>query len=246
MPMRKVELFAALALSGLTVSCAERAITPATTSTPVPPEAAHKARPRNVEARRRAEKDIDDAFHQAMLHPSPKTEHPPGPEAPPPQASQPPQETPTQPVVVALPPPPEPAEPTFPAGPPNIELPPPPEPATPTLAEVPVDAMMPAPPEPAEPSFPAAALIPPLAEPVEPSPRLPEIAAESPISIPFPEPPSYLALRPRFDWADVVGSIEVPYRPPSEALALRPERHIPSLIQNPWPLPVDDGFDPPH
>jgi hypothetical protein len=146
------------------------------------------------------------------------------------------------PVAALMPPPPEPAEPTFPSTPPAIALPSPPEPPTSTLPDASLEAMMPLPPEPAEPSFPVAAL-PPSPEPAEPS--LParhaqgETAAESSISIPFPELTSYLSLRPRFDWVDTVGAIEVLRGPQSEALEASPVKGIPSLIRNPWPLPTD-------
>jgi hypothetical protein len=101
---------------------------------------------------------------------------------------------------------------------------------------------MPPLPEPAEPTFPVAALIPlPLepAEPTLPSHSQEEIAAESPLSIPFPEAPSYLSLRPRFDWVDAVGAIELPSRPLSEALEASPEEQIPRLIRDPWPHSTD-------
>ena len=96
------------------------------------------------------------------------------------------------------------------------------------------------PPEPAEPSFPVATLIPPPPEPAEPVlPSQEEVAAESPILIPFPELPASLSLHPRFDWEEVTGSFEIPRSPLAEAFGIRPERQIPSLIRNPWPLSMD-------
>jgi len=82
---------------------------------------------------------------------------------------------------------------------------------------------MPAPPEPAEPSFPVAALMPALPEPSLPPHSQEQIAAESSIPIPFPDLPSYLSLRPRFEWVDTVGAIELPHNPLSEALEASPE-----------------------
>ncbi|GEO18371.1 hypothetical protein MAE02_60670 [Microvirga aerophila] len=97
---------------------------------------------------------------------------------------------------------------------------------------------MPSLPEAAEPSFPVAALPPP-PDPAEPSLPQEEIAAESVISVPYPDLPSYLSMRPRLVWADVTGSFEVPRIPLSEALERNPEKRIPSFIRSPWPLPVD-------
>ena|SRR5918993_263604 len=135
--------------------------------------------------------------------------------------------------------PPEPAEPTFPSVSPIVELPSLPEPAAPILPEVPIEAGLPPPPEPAEPSFHVATLMPRPPEPAVPFlSSQEEVAAESPISIPFPDLASYLSLRPRFDWVDTVGAIEVPHSPRSETLETNPEQ-IPSLIRNPWPLATD-------
>jgi hypothetical protein len=258
--MRKLGVFTALALSGMTVSCAERIVSPAAIPKPaLSPKAALEPRPDNVEARRQVEKITEDArrrsairSRQAISRPSVKPEQRPETQAPQPQVSQQPQETsiwPDPPTVAALPPPLEPAEPNFPVA---ALMPPPPEPAEPTfpstppepveptLPEVSPEAAMPPPPEPAEPSFPVAALMPPPPEPAEPSlPSQEEIAAESPVSIPFPDLPSYLSLRPRFDWVDTVGAIEVPRSPQSEAFEADAETHVPSLIRNPWPLPTD-------
>jgi hypothetical protein len=258
--MRKLGVFAALALSGLMVSCAERMVNPAIIPKPPPPKAAPKPRPNNVEAGRQAEKITEDAKRRSVIRPRPvrpsasvKPERRPETLAPLPQVSQQPEETsispdpptvaalplplepaePNLPVAALMPPPPEPAEPTFPSTSP--------EPAEPTLPDVSPEAAMPPPPEPAEPSFPVAALMPPPPEPAEPSlPSQEEIAAENPISISFPDLPSYLSLRPRFDWVDTVGTIEVPRSPQPEALEDSAERQVPSLIRNPWPLlPTD-------
>jgi hypothetical protein len=253
--MRKLGMFAALALSGMISSCAERIVNP----TVIP-----KSRPQ-MEARREAERITEDTRKHStarsrQVSPSDgvKPGQPPQPPAPPSPVFEQPRKTriwrepspaevllrPPQsdesnfPFAALMPPPPEPAEPTFPSAPPNIELPPPPEAVAPVLPEVPIEAAMPAPPEPVEPSLPATALPPPpaLAEPSLP-PRIAqeEIATESPISIPFPDLSTYLSLRPHLDWVDTVGAIEVPRSPLSEALEISEER-IPSLIRNPWPL----------
>jgi hypothetical protein len=264
--MRKLGVFTALALSGMTASCAERMVNPAVIPKPAPaPKAAPEPRPNNLEARRQAERIAEDDRGRSAIRPrqvipsaSVKPE-PPKPQAPQPQAPQQPRETsvspdppaaaalpplpepagPNSPVTALMPEPPEPAEPTFPSVLPNVELPPPPEPALPTLPEVPVEAATPPPPEPAEPSFPIAALPPP-SEPTEPSlPSQEEVVAESSVPLPFPDLPSYLSLRPRFDWVDTVGAVEIPQSPLSEALEASPEKRVPSLIRNPWPLAVD-------
>jgi hypothetical protein len=258
--MRKLGVFAALVLSGMT-ACAERIVSPAAIPEPaLSPTAAPKPRPDNVEARRQAEAIAEDArkrsavrSRQAISNPSVKPEQRPETQAPLPQVSQQSRETPIwrePPVSAALPPPPEPAEPNVPVA--ALMLPPPepaeptfpsasPEPAGPTLPDVSPEAAMPPPLEPAEPSFPVAALMPPPPVPAEPSlPSQEEIAAENPISISFPDLPSYLSLRPRFDWVDTVGTIEVPRSPQPEALEDSAERQVPSLIRNPWPLlPTD-------
>jgi hypothetical protein len=238
---------------------------PAGLPKPTPPKAASKPWSNNAGARHRAE----DARARSPIHPgqvtpnaSVKPEPSPEPQAPLPQGSQRPKETPTSreppaavavppppepaepnfPVAGLMPPPPEPAEPTFPSTPPAIESPLIPEPPTSTLPEVTVEAAMPPPPEPAEPSFPVATLMPPLQAPAEPSlppPPQEQIAAESPKSVPFPDIPSYVSLRPRFDWVDTVGAIELPQNPLSETLEAGAEQRTPSLIRNPWPLSVD-------
>jgi hypothetical protein len=267
--MHKFGVFAALTLSWITASCAERMVNPAVIPHSTPPKAASKPRPHNVEARRQAETRAEDAKKRSTIRSrqvtpsaSVKSEPSPEPEALLPQVSQRPRETPIwreTPAVVALPPPPEPAEPNFPVA---VLMPPPSEPAeptlpstspaielssareppTPTLPEVAVEAAMPPPPDPAEPSFPVATLMPPPPEPAEPSlPPPPEeqIAAESPIPILFPDLPSYVSLRPRFEWVDTVGAIDLPQNPLSEAFEASPKERTPSLIRNPWPLPVD-------
>jgi hypothetical protein len=262
--MRPLGVLTALALSGMTLSCAERMVSPAAIPEPSLPKAEPKPRPKNVETRRQVEKATEDTrtqasrARQAIPRASVKSEqrhH----QAPLPQVSQQPQEPPIQrdppvgvvlpprpepaeptfPAAALIPPPPEPAEPTFPSPPPAIERPLSPEPTVPTRPEAPQEATMPPPPEPAVPGFPVATLPPP-PEPAEPSlPTQEEVTAESLISIPFPDLPSNLSLSPRFDWVDTVGAIEVPRGPLPEAFEDSPERQIPSLIRTPWPLPSD-------
>jgi hypothetical protein len=189
-----------------------------------------------------------------------KPEQPPGFEAQPLQASEQPPEAQTSPdpatttvlppplepdesnfpFAALMPPPPEPAEPIFPSVSTTVELLPPLKPATPVLPEVPIEAALPPPPEPAEPSFPVAALIPPPPVPAEPSlPSQEEVIIEGSIPIPFPDLASNLSLRPQFDWVDTVGSIEVPHSPLLDAHEASPEEGIPTLIRNPWPLPME-------
>jgi hypothetical protein len=268
--MRKFGVLAAFTLTWITASCAERMMNPAAIiPQSTPPKGASKPRPHIVEARRQAETIAESTgkrsamrARQANPSASVKPEPSPEPQAPLPQVSQPQKETtiwrdppaalalppppepaePNFPVAALMPPPPEPAEPTFPLSPPAIELSSPQEPPTSTLPEVPQEAAMPPPPEPAEPSFPAATLMSPPPEPAEPSLPLhaqEQIAAQSPILIPVPDLPSYLSLRPRFDWVDTVGAIELPHNPLSEALEASPEERTPSLIRNPWPLSID-------
>jgi hypothetical protein len=265
--MHKFGVFTALALSWITASCAERMVHSAVIPQPMPLKAAPKSSPNNVEARYRAETIANDARMRSAIHAhqvtpsaSVKPEPSPEPQAPLPQVSQQPKQTPISreppatvvlpppsepaepnfPVAALMPPPPEPAEPTFPSVSPIVELPPSPEPAAPMLPEVPIEAALPPPPEPAEPSFPVATLMPPPPEPAEPLlPSQEEVAAESPISIPFPDLASFLSLRPRFDWVDTVGAIEVAHSPRSKALETNPEEQIPRLIRNPWPLATD-------
>lgn len=265
--MHKFGVFAALTLTWITTSCAERMAYPAVVPEPPAPKAASKLRPANVEPRRQAEKTAESTGKRSAMPPgqvspsaSVKSEQSPASEVLPPQASeQPPQaqtspEPPmatvlppplepdesTFPFAALMPPPPEPAEPTFPSVSPTVELPHPLEPAVPVLPEVPIEAALPPPPKPAEPSFPVAALIPPPSEPAEPSlPSQDEIIIEGSIPIPFPDLASNLSLRPQFDWVDTVGSIEVPNSPLSDSREANPQEGIPSLIRNPWPLPME-------
>jgi hypothetical protein len=265
--MRRSGVLTVLALSWITASCAERMVHPAIIPQPTPPKAAPKPQPNNVDMRRRAETIAEDARRRSSIRPrqitpssSVKSEQPPESEVQPPQASEQPPEAQTSPeapiatvlppplepdesnfpFAALMPPPPEPAEPTFPSVSPTVELPPPLEPAAPVLPEVPVGAALPPLPDPAEPSFPVAALIPPPSEPAEPSlPSQEEVIIEGLIAIPFPDLASNLSLRPQFDWVDTVGSIEVPHGPLSDAREASPEEGIPSLIRNPWPLPID-------
>jgi hypothetical protein len=251
--MHKFGVFAALTLSWITASCAERMVHPAVMPQPTLPRVALKTQLHNVEVRHRAETIAENTGKRSAIRPprqvaqsaSVKPEPSPEPQAPLPQGSQRPKETPTSrelPAVGVLPPPPEPAEPTFPSTPPAIDLSSPREPPTSILPEVSAEAAMPPPPDPAEPSFPVATLMPPLPEPAEPSlppPPQEQIAAESPTPILFPDIPSYLSLRPRFDWVDTVGAIELPQNPLSETLEAGAEQRTPSLIRNSWPLSVD-------
>jgi hypothetical protein len=251
--MHKFGVFAALTLSWITASCAERMVHPAVMPQPTLPRVALKTQLHNVEVRHRAETIAENTGKRSAIRPprqvaqsaSVKPEPSPEPQAPLPQGSQRPKETPTSrelPAVGVLPPPPEPAEPTFPSTPPAIELSSPPEPPTSSLPEVTAEAAMPPPPEPAEPSFPVATLMHPLAVPAEPSlPPPPEeqVATESPKPVPFPDLPSYVSLRPVFIWVDTVGAIQLPHSPLSEGLEVSPEERIPSLIRNPWPLSMD-------
>jgi hypothetical protein len=243
--MRQFGVLTALALTWITASCAERIVPPAVQIEPPAQIAASKQRPANVEPRRQAEKIAEGTRNFSAISPRQVTPSanvrpvpPSEPQAQLLQGSQQPKETPTSrepPAVVALPPPPEPVEPNFPVA---VLMPPP----TSTLPEVSPKAAMPPPPDPAEPNFPVATLMPPLPEPAEPSlppPLEEQIAAESPTPIPFPDLPSYVSLRPRFDWVDTVGAIDLPLNPLSEALEASPEKRSPSLIQNPWPLSTD-------
>jgi hypothetical protein len=267
--MRKLGVFTALALGGMTASCAERMVNPAVAPKPPPQKIVPKLRTNPVGVRRQAETMTEDARKRAALHSSQanlsagvRPEQPHEPQAPLPRVSQQPKDTsispdrpmvaarpppsepaePSFPVAALMPPPPEPAEPTFPSTPLAIGLPSPSEPPTSILPEVSPEAAMPPPPDPAEPSFPVATLMSLPPEPAEPSLTQysqEQIAAESPISIPLPDLPSYLSLRPRFDWVDTVGAIEVSRGLLSETLEANAEEQIPSLIRNPWPLSID-------
>jgi hypothetical protein len=265
--MRKFGVLTVLALTWITVSCAERIVNSGNIPQPASPKAAPKPQPNNVEVRRQAATMAEDARRPSAVRPRPitpsssvKPEQPPESEPQPPQASEQPPEAqiPSDPPMATvlpppvepdesnfpfaalMPPPPEPAEPTFPSASPTVELPPPLEPAAPVLPEVPVETALPPPPEPAEPSFPIAALIPPPPVPAEPSlPSQEDVIIQGSIPIPFPDLASNLSLRPQFDWVDTVGSIEVPHSPLSDAREASPEEGIPSLIRNPWPLPME-------
>jgi hypothetical protein len=261
--MRNLGVFAALALSWITASCAERMVSQTVIPEPVrAPQAGPKPRLSSVEARRQAETIAEDARKRSAIRPrrvSPsasfKIEQPPEPQTPLQQELQQPQATPTGRAAVAvpppttepdasnfpyaalMPPPPEPAEPTFPSVPLTVELPPSSEPAAPVLPEMPMEAAMPLLPEPAKPSFPVAVLMPPPPEPAEPSlPSQEEATAENAVSIPFPDLSAPLSMHPRFDWEEVTGSFDIPHSPLSEVFEARPERQVPSLIRNPWPL----------
>jgi hypothetical protein len=263
--MHKFGVVTALALSWAIASCAARVVNSVGIPQLPPPKTAPKPQPNNVEERRRAEMIAEKArkrpairsrhdtpsarvkpeqslqHHADLRHgPRPPTEfpikHEPSAGVVRPSLTEPIE--PNVPVATLMPPPPEPAEPTFPSTSP-IELPSQ-EPPTSILSEVPSEAALPPPPTPAEPSFPVALLMPPPPEPAEPSlPSQEQIAAASPISIPFPDLSSYLSLRPRFDWVDTVGAIDLPHPPMPEALETNPEEQLPDLVRKPWPLPLD-------
>jgi hypothetical protein len=263
--MHKFGVFTALALSWITASCAERMANSAVIPEPTSPKAASKPVPNDVKMRRRAETVAESTrrgsavrSHEVTPSASVRPKPSPEPQAPLPQVSPRPMEPPIwrePPAAAALPPPPEPAEPNFPVAtlmppppepdgqtysstPRTIELPPPPEPPISTLREVTAEATMPSPPDPAEPSFPMTTLKP--TEPAQPSLSLhsqEQIATESPL--PFPDLPSYLSLRPRFDWVDTVSAITLPYNLLPEAVEPSPVEGAPSLIRNPWPPPLD-------
>src|SRR5215217_5393869 len=98
--MRKFGVFAALTLSWITASCAERMVYPAAIPKPLPPKATPKLQSNNVEARRQAEKIVEDtrrrsAIRSRQVSPSAgvKPEQPLGPRAPLPQVSLQPLET---------------------------------------------------------------------------------------------------------------------------------------------------------
>jgi hypothetical protein len=260
--MRNSRVFAALILGAMAASCAERMVSPSTVPKPFPPEVAPKPRLNNVEVRRQTERVAEDAGPSSGIRSvsqrARSKQQRPEQQAPPPQAAQrrqatltgreavavlPPSTEPDEsnfPFEALMPPPAEPAEPTFPSALTASKIPPPPEPVAPIQPEVPLAAAMPPPPDPAEPSFPVAALMPSPPEAAEPSlPSQEEIVAETPISIPLPDLPAYLSLRPRFEWVDTVGAIEVPREPMPDTSEVSPEKQIPALIQSPWPLSIE-------
>lgn len=207
--MRQFGVLTALTLTWITASCAERMMHPAVMPEPHAQKAASKQRPANVEPRRQAEKIAEGTRNLSAIPPR--------------------QVSPSASVESEQPPESE-------AQPPQASERPP---ETQTSPDPPMATVLP-PPEPAEPSFPVAALIPPPSEPAEPSlPSQEDVIIESSIAIPFPDLASKLSLRPQFEWVDTVGSIEVPHSPLSEAREASPEEGIPSLIQNPWPLPME-------
>src|SRR5687768_4441979 len=122
--MRKFGVLTALTLSWITASCAESIVHPAVIPQPTPPKAASKPIPSNVEVRRKAEPIAENTGKlsaipsrqvtpNASVRPKPSR----GPQALLPQVSQQPKEPPIwrePPAVVALPPPPKSAEPSFP------------------------------------------------------------------------------------------------------------------------------------
>ena len=208
--MHKFGVFAALTLSWITASCAERMVHPAVIPQPTSPKAASMPSPNNVEAKHRTETIAENTGKRSAMPPrkvspsaSVKSEQPSESEVQPTQASEQPSEDQTSldpPMATALAPPLEPDESNFPFA-----------------------ALMPPPPEPAEPSLPSQE----------------EVIIEGSNPIPFPDLASNLSLRPQFEWVDTVGSIEVPHSPLPDAREASPEERIPSLIRNPWPLSMD-------
>jgi hypothetical protein len=250
--MHKFGVFTTLMLSWITASCAERTVNLAVIPRPTQPKAASKPWPNNVEARYRVETLAEDAKKRSSVHSrqvtpsaSVKPERSLKPQAPLPQVLQQPEKilishepsaivalplppepaAPNFPITALMPPPPEPVEQAFPSTPPAVELTPPPEPPTSTLPEVTAEATVPSPPDPVETSLPLRSQE--------------QIAAESPILSPYPDLPSYLSLRPRFEWVDTVGAIELPQSPLSGDPEASPEKLTPSLIRTPWPLSMD-------
>jgi hypothetical protein len=289
--MRNLGAFAALILSGMTASCAQRVLPPANIASPSPaPEAVPDLHPKMLGESRRAavvmegaEKRLAARVRQvdaraitqrhpeaqtskseksqasrepwrnppsvAALPPPPEPGEPSPPAAallpPPPEAAEPafpstPHRIAPAPVEAAIPAPPEPAAPTLPSVPAAAEPAPTPEPAVPSVSELAREAVMPPLPEPAEPSFPTAALT--MSPPPEPAgPSLPEqevTAAETSVSIPFPELTENMSLHPRSDWRDVTETFSIPPSLLSGAYGTDPERRYPSLVRDPWPLPT--------
>jgi hypothetical protein len=285
--MRKLGAFAALVLSGITASCAQRAV-PAANIAPssTVPEAVSNVRPNTMGESRRgaviregAEKRLSARTRQvdagAATEQRPKTRasgshtseapHEPW-HSPPSLAALPPPSEPAEPnlpAIASLPPPPEPALPSAPQAlgsglvdaavpapqrpaaptlsspPPAMEPAPAPEPAAPPVSAASPEAMMPPLPEPAEPSFPVAELLPPLPEPAEPSfPEQEASAADTPVLILFPELIENLSLSPRSHWLDVTETFSVPQSLQSGVFETDSEGRLPSLIRDPWPLPI--------
>ncbi len=263
--MHKFWVFTALTVSWANASCAERVVNAIDIPHFHPLKAAPNPQPNNVGERRRAgtisENDgnrpgirsylvtrsatvrrVQSLQHQADLVHGPQSptelpvKHEPSIGAITPSLSE---RTELEvPVTKLMPPPLEPAEPTFPST--SLVEMPPPEPPTSFLPEVPSEAAMPPPPSTAETSFPLATLMPALPEPVEPSLPSPEqVVPATPTSIPFPDLPSYVSLRPRFDWVDSVGAIELPQPPLPQAFEPDSEERIPMLIRTPWPVPLE-------
>jgi hypothetical protein len=263
--MHKFGVLTALALSWATASCADRVVNPVDIPQLPLPKTAPNPRSNTVEESRRTETTAESARNRPAIRSHPgtpsaslKPKQPHRHQAALPRRPLLPTEIPIErepsagvvlpshsestrsdvPIAALMPPSPEPAEATFPLTPP-IELPSP-EPPTSTPPRVPSEAATPPPTAPADPDFPAAALMPLPPEPAEPSlPSQEQIAGASSISIPFPDLPSYLSLRPRFDWVDTVGTIDIPPSPLPEALDVNSDEDIPNLIRSPWPLPLD-------
>jgi hypothetical protein len=245
--MRNLGAIAALILSGMTASCAQRVVPSANIASPAPaPETVPDLHPKMLGESRRAAVDMEGAEKRlaprsrqadarAGTERSPEAQTSKSQKS---QASREPWRNP--PSVAALPPPPEPGESSPPAA---ALLPPPPEPAEPAspstphrIAPVPVEAAIPAPPEPAAPTLPSA---PPATEPAPtPEAAIPSITELSPEAVmpPLPEPaePSFptAALTPPPEPAEpslpeqeltaAEPSVSIPFPELTENMSLRP------------------------
>jgi hypothetical protein len=279
--MRNFGVLAAIVLSGMAASCAERVVPAANIASPPPePPKATSSRHSNPARVDRLAAPARQIVASARTERRPKARasnsppfraprkpwyNPPSVAAPSPLLEPP---EPSVPAVVSLPLPSEPAEPTFPlalhpieSAPIGTAVPAPPDPAAPTLPSAPPamtpgsipvpaappvsgaspEAMMPPLPEPAEPSFPIAALMMPQpSEPAEASlPEQDADAAGTSVSIPFPELTENLSLNPRSDSRDVTQTFSLPHSPMSGAFHTNPEEKFPSLVRDPWPLPIE-------
>jgi hypothetical protein len=286
--MRKLPVFAAFVLCSMIPSCAERVVPPANIAPPDPAsrKAAPNPQPNIREAKRQAAVIMTDAKKRLAtrarqivastrteLRPEAKGSRSPTSQVPrkperniPSTAARPSPLEPaasTAPAIALLPPPPRPAEPTFPSAPYQVggmhvqahtshlardtpieaAVPPPqepapaPEPATPPISGSSLEALLPPLPEPAEPSFLTAAQVPPppeLADPVLLDQE--SIAAETPVSIPLPELSESLSLRPRSDWRDVAETFSIPHSLIPDDFVPSAQRSVPSLVEHPWPL----------
>jgi hypothetical protein len=193
--MRKFGVFAALILSGMTPSCAQRVVLPPNITAP---EAVPNLRPNKIEKSRRVaviEEGSKNwlAARTRQLDAGARTKRRPEAQAANPETSQAPREAwhnppsvaalplpsehaePGAPTLALLPPPSEPVEPTFPSAPHPIE-------------SAPVEAIVPAPPEPATPTLPSARLATETSS--TPETAAPSVSEASPevMMLPLPEP----------------------------------------------------------